>query len=586
MKPALTNRVRSTVTSRRFIIIVSLCVLGGGAYYYYHTKTSTTVAATYYTISAVGRGSVSTGISTTGTIKAADKLDLNVYKQQSRIDAVSTENGGHVAAGTTIVSFDKSDALVTSASAKVAVSEAALNLQNEQSTALNPNTTIRTLQSNIAGYIQTIKNAHTDLDTAYRDFLNTNLESVPRSDLTTRLADATPPAISGRYVGTETGSYTIEIYGSAAASGYSYRVSGLETETASIVFGKANPIGTRGLKLTFPNSARAGDVWVILVPNTTIATYSETKQAYDTKVANLNKTIVDTTTLLANAQQNLKDTQSTDTSDYRDLNVDKAQSTLAAANQKLRDAYKVIVDRNIVAPFSGTVEGMENVVAGATPTGGTNDPINLGTLVSDTFLTTFNLSATDVAKVNVGDAVDVAVTSYTKQPHYVAKITHISSLPGTTGVPQYEVQAELNYNHATATDKLREGMLANITVIKDQKDNVVRVPTSAITYKDRKPYVTVVPELTTEQKTSFDKLGIVKSTTAPLGTVDREVTLGIVGSDYAEVTDGLTEGSYIVTTALKDTSASASVVQETGPGPRRTNGNSSGSSSNKNQAPE
>src|SRR3990167_8154469 len=101
---------------------------------------------------------------------------------------------------------------------------------------------------------------------------------------------------------------------------------------------------------------------------------------------------------------------------------------------------------------------MENVVAGATPTGGTSDTINLGTLISDEFLTTFSLVATDVAKVSVGQKVKVTVTSFAEQPVFEATITQISSLPESTGVAQYEIQAKLEYDRTTAELVLREGM--------------------------------------------------------------------------------------------------------------------------------
>ncbi len=209
---------------------------------------------------------------------------------------------------------------------------------------------------------------------------------------------------------------------------------------------------------------------------------------------------------------------------------------------------------------------MENVVAGATPTGGTEDQINLGTLISDDFITTFSLSASDVAKVSIGQKVLVTVTSFTEQPVYTAAITQISSLPEETGIAQYEVTAKIDYNHSEALKKLREGMLSDIVVVQEEKDNALRVPTNAITYVNGAPSVTVIAELTEEQKAQADQMGIIKTdATTPLGTYTRAVTLGITGQYYVEIISGIELGDTIVTTTVTQSGAT-SVVEQSGPG--------------------
>ena len=73
--------------------------------------------------------------------------------------------------------------------------------------------------------------------------------------------------------------------------------------TESVIFNKAVNLGTRGLKITFPNDTKSNDKWIVYVPNTEIATYTETKADYEKEVANLEKTIVDTE---VNLKVNLK----------------------------------------------------------------------------------------------------------------------------------------------------------------------------------------------------------------------------------------------------------------------------------------
>lgn len=543
--------------------IIATIVCASGIYYYtqVYTVSSTESATSFYVVNSVGYGEVTSGIQTTGEIVAAQKLDINVYKKLSRIDVVNIVNGSHVEEGDVLISFDKNDAYVSTQSSRVTVAEAELALQKEQDDAGTPSTQIRSKENQITGYKKTITDTQQDIADAYRNFLNEDLEVKPHPDKRDYLDQRNEPTLSGRYVSDIQGQYDIDLYSSNAESGYSYRVSGLESMTGSVIFGKALDLGTRGLKITFPNDTKNNDKWVVRVPNTTIATYSETKRSYEQQVATLEKTIADTEVNLLNAKQELNDLQTTDSGSYRNLGVVKAETTLAEARQRLSQNYDVVQERDIVAPFVGTVEGMENVVEGATPTGGTSDTINLGTLISDEFLTTFSLGATDVAKISVGQKVKVTVTSFTEQPVFEATITQISSLPESSGVAQYEVQALLNYDRATDALVLREGMLADIEVVEKENINALRVPTTAIKYELGKPKVTVVDTLTEDQQKQAQRMGIVRTEGATIATYDVDVELGIVGKYYVEILNGLSEGDIIVASTLSN-QTTESVVQQ------------------------
>jgi multidrug resistance efflux pump len=531
--------------------LLAVLIFAGGAYALIAHEGGTEAAGqTFSVVQKVGRGEVSSGIETTGEIVAAQKLDLDVYKKASRIGAVNVQNGSHVDSGDVLVSFDKSDALVDARSSELAVTSAELSLQNTTENAADPNADIRTLENQVAGYEQS-------QDDAYRDFLNTDLTAVPAPGQASRLSGKAAPTVSGRYAGDAEGEYVITIYRSQTDSGYSFQLSGLEGGLYSIYSGQAVDLGTKGLKIAFPSSIAAGDSWVVAVPNVNVATYAETKADYD-------KTVRDTATSLENAKQNLANAKQTDTGAYRNLDVAKAQSALSEAKQKLSQSYDTVEERDIVAPFSGSVQDMENVVVGATPTGGSEDTINLGTLVSDAYLATFTLDAADAAKVSVGQNVRVTVTSYAEQPTFTGTISEISSLPTDSGVAEYEVRAALDYDAATATTTLREGMLADIVIVQEEKDDALRVPTSAITYLDGKPTVQVVGALTDEQQQQLDRLGVVRTDGAALSAYPVTVALGIKGRYYTEVTGGLAEGDLILSTQTETASETASTVQQAG----------------------
>jgi multidrug efflux pump subunit AcrA (membrane-fusion protein) len=536
----------------------------------YFNNTTTESTSSFFVVSQAAKGEVTSGIEASGEIIAAQKLDLDVYKQLSRIDVVNVSNGSHVTAGEVLVSFDKSDAYVGVQSSAVEVAAAELSLDEAKKSAVDPNTTINTLKNQIANYQKTINESSKDKEDAYIDFLNTDLEIEPSSTRFLAQSDRTYPVLSGRYESTSEGTYTVTVYASGADSGYSYKISGLETMTNSLIFGKTNDIGTRGLKLAFPNDTKSGDVWVITLPNTNTASYTKNKTNYKQSLSDIDKAVRDAKVALSNAETELATLERTDTSSYRDLSVSKANASLSEARQKLSSNYDVVQEMDIVAPFNGSIEGMENVVVGATPTGGESDTISLGTLISDEFLTTFTLGASDVAKVEVGQRVKVTVTSFSEQPSFEAVITEISSLPESSGVAQYEVRALLTYDRSTATNILREGMLADIEVVEEEKVDALRIPTSAITYEQGVPKVTVLDSLTEEQKTQVERMGIIRTDSSTnLPTYTQTVQLGIIGQYYIEILSGLEEGDLIITTSQTE-SASESVVGQSGFGPGRS----------------
>lgn len=548
--------------------LITVAVVGGG--YYLYTKNATNaIAYTYAVVNTVDTGTVSSGIHATGEVKAAQKLDLDVYKRLSRIDVVNGVNGTHVKKGDVIVSFDKSDAYVEAKSTQVTLAEAELALNTEKENATDPNTQARTLQNKIASYKKAITDAEQDITDAYKNFLNKDLAVVPHQSDEDRLLGATRPVLSGRYVGIDEGTYVIDVYSSNSKSGYSYRVTGLESYTDAVVIGSPVDLGKRGLKITFPSSTKHSDTWIVRVPNTGIATYADTRREYERTVADLKEQIASTQVSLANAEQELEDVLHTDTSSYRNLSVEKAEVTVGSAREKLAQNYDVIHERDIVAPFAGTIQDMENVVVGATPTGGSEDSINLGTLISDEFLTTFTLSATDVSKVSLGQKVKVTITSFSEQPTFEGVITEISSLPSSDGVAQYEVLAKLNYDATKSSIQLREGVLADIEIVQEEKTDALRIPVSAITYVDGKPTVQVIDTLTDAQKAEVANLGIIRTSGSDsLPSYTKTISMGIYGTYFAEVTDGLTEGQYILTTATTK-ATDTSVVEQSGFGPRR-----------------
>jgi multidrug efflux pump subunit AcrA (membrane-fusion protein) len=536
-------------------------VVGAVAIYLlFFRTTETPVVDTYAVVQTVERGSVSSGIKTSGTIVAAQKLNLDVYKQARRIEAVNVTNAGRVEAGTVLFSFDKSGAYVEVESSRVGVAEAELALATQRASYSDANTTLRTLQNTLVTLRSDIVEAEKDLVEAQRDYYNKNRTAIP-GDTATR--QQIRPTLSGTYNSTEAGTYRVEVYRSGAESGYSYRVSGLERDTENVIVGIATPVGTRGLTIIFSTMPEHGDIWDISLPNSAVPEYVANREVYESTVSELETLIASKKVEIANTEVSIKTQQQSDTAPYRDLDVEKAEAELAKARQSLSEQFDVLQEQDIVAPFAGTVEGLENVVVGATPTGDTNDTISLGTLISDEFMVQFSLSAVDVAKVSVCQKVLVNITSFPMVAPLSATITEVSSLPESDTSSQYEVQALIE-KPASSTLALREGLLADIEVVQTEVTDVLRVPLSALSYENGQAFVTVLGGVNEEQQASLDTLGVIKSVGGAFPGYAVAVELGVTGTYFAEIKSGIEAGAQILVTT---TDPEADVVEQDRFGP-------------------
>lgn len=539
-----------------FLLITAILIT-----WFMQRDTATEIIETAVVVEQVNRGDVTSGIETTGEIIAAQKLDLDVYRQTTRIEAVNVVNGGRVEANDVILAFDTSDAFVEVQSAQVEVADAQLTLNNERENATDPNTQLGTLQNDIAELQTEITQFEVDAGRALRTYLNANLEAEPANP---NAEDKTPPTITGLYTSDQTGEYLVQIYRSSANSGHSYRVTDLETGTLSIVPGIPTKLGNNGLEILFSTPISSGDEWTIAVPNIYAPEYIQNRETYESAITDIDLAITNAQVTIANKRQEIEDLLQNDSAEFRDLEVARAEARLSQAQETLSQNFDVVQEQNIVAPFSGTVEGMENVVVGASPTRDTDDPITLGTLISDDFLATFSLGAVDVAKVEVGQLVLVTVTSFPEAPTLNARITEISSLPNSDGVAQYEVQALI-----TVPDDLpitlREGLLADIEIVEEVARDVLRVPSAAITYTNRQAQVRVADRLNPEQQQTVDTLSIIRLQSDQEVGYLVDVTVGITGAFYTEITNGLTAGQYIVVGDTDDTESVIETNQRGGP---------------------
>ncbi|MGB2878196.1 MAG: HlyD family efflux transporter periplasmic adaptor subunit, partial [Dehalococcoidales bacterium] len=163
------------------------------------------------------------------------------------------------------------------------------------------------------------------------------------------------------------------------------------------------------------------------------------------------------------------------------------------------------------------------------------------------------VSEMDILQVKLGGEAWVQVDAMSGLT-LPAEVIHIS--PTSTiqsGVVNYEVKVEvksletvMHKRQATISEdfQLREGLTVTVTILVDERTDVLLVPSNAITRRGMEAYIQVVKGDTTEE---------------------RAVETGVSDWQFTEVIAGLSAGEQVV--VPKNTSPTTSTLQPRGPMP-------------------
>ena len=227
--------------------------------------------------------------------------------------------------------------------------------------------------------------------------------------------------------------------------------------------------------------------------------------------------------------------------------VAAAQADVNNKQAVLDDAQRQLDDTTLVAPTDGTVAVIGGRIGEEVPGGGSNRggfdasalsrPPNAqapgsvssraGGFVTLTDLGTNEVKArfseADTAKIHAGQAAKVEFESLGQQ--LTARVIRIDPIETVVAnVVTYTVTLLLDKK----LEEIKPGMTGNVDVIISQKQNVLRLPVTAINPRNGRATVQVV---------------------RPDGTQEsREVSTGLKGDDDIEITSGLDAGDKVVVT--------------------------------------
>jgi membrane fusion protein, macrolide-specific efflux system len=228
--------------------------------------------------------------------------------------------------------------------------------------------------------------------------------------------------------------------------------------------------------------------------------------------------------------------------------VAAAQADVDAKQAVLDDFQRQLDDTTLISPAEGTVAVVGGRIGEEVPGGGSNRggfdasalsrppnaqaPGSVSTRAGG-FVTLTDLGTTEVrarfseadtAKINAGQAAKVEFESLGEQ--LTARVVRIDPIETVVAnVVTYTVTLLLDKK----LEELKPGMTGNVDVIIAQKQNVLRLPVTAINPRNGRATVQVVgPD---------EKLET------------RQVTTGLKGDDDVEITSGLSDGDRVVITA-------------------------------------
>jgi HlyD family secretion protein len=437
-------------------IIVSALI--GVIGFYYLTANTTNQD---WVTTTVERGDVQDIVSVSGFVEAKNTAGLS-FPVVGIVTDVFTEEGAEVMKGNLLATLGSANLLAQRTDA-VATLQKALAVRDELLT--GPTTEARAVTD------ITVASAESSLE----KIITTEAEKVASArsgllsnDIVARAIDSTErdtvPTVSGAYTCEEEGQYSLSLYSSGAQSGFSYTLTGLESDTENGSARQPSPLGDCGLLIQFTEGeSYANSEWVITVPNTKSSTYVTYKNAYDLALQQEEQRVQAAKDAFALATSNATYANAAPSS----AAVQQANASIASAQAGVTQIEVQIKDLSIVAPFDGVITNVDvrpGETAGATPV--------ITILAQDAFELKARIPEIDITKIKTGQSASVVFDAQSNQT-LTGTLTFISPLATEIdGVAYFETTIVLS----EIPQWMRSGLNADIDIIVAEAIDVLRIP--------------------------------------------------------------------------------------------------------------
>ena len=490
---------------------VALVVAAGVGWQMLSPGQSSAASATSYTTAEVTRMDVSSSITGSGTLEAADSYSVTTLIEGSILTA-DFEEGDEVEEGTILYTIDSSDASNSLEQAEISLNQAQRSYNNQLESQED-----LTITAPVAGQVYSI-------DVEVGDDVTAGETVATIRDSQTMSLEVSFPAddASSFYVGqsaTVTLDSTFE-----TLTGTISKISGTDTVLTGNVIVRSVTIDVSnpgGLSTEQTASAAVGTA-------TSTASGTFTYKEEETVTAQVSGE-VSSIRVSEGDQVSSGQTLIVLTSDDLDDSLQSASESLRNAEISLENQYENLDDYTITSPIKGTIVD-KNYNAGET----TEANQVLCTIYDLSYLTmTLSVDELDIASIEVGQSVSI-VADAVEDTTYTGTVTKVSVAGTSSGsATTYPVTIRID-----ETDGLLPGMSVDATIELASAEDVLAIPSAALNRGD-----TV---LVTADSPSAANGTLVESTTEDgEDYYSVEVTTGVSGDDYIEIVSGLQEGDTV-----------------------------------------
>ena len=525
---------RLSKKGRRIIAVFLIAaLLAGIGLHFLGGRTGGRTADTAYTTAEVTRRDISSAITGSGTLEAANSYSVTSLVEGS-ILTDSFEEGDEVEEGAVLYTLDSSDTSNSLEQAEISVDQAQRNYDDQLENREN-----LTVQSPIAGQVYSIDVEVGDTVSAGQTVATVRDASVMSLTVHFPADDA-----ENFYVGQ---SATVTLDGTfETLTGTISEINGSNTVlTGNVIVRSVTIDVTNPGALSTTQSASAAVGSVTSSDSGTFA-YRAEKTVTASVSGEVSRIAVSEGSTVSENQ-----TLMVLTSDEVEDSIQSASDSLRNAELSLENQYDQLDNYTITAPISGTVVD-KYYIAGESAEANTV----LCTIYDLSYLTmTLSVDELDIANIEVGQTVTLVADAVEDQT-YEGVVTKVS-VAGTSnnGVTTYPVTIRID-----ETEGLLPGMGADATIALDSAENVLAIPSAALQRGNQVMITKDSPSAKNAQSSSEAAKGTEETQTdegeneAADGSADQaasdyvtvEVTIGVSDDNYTEILSGLQEGDVVV----------------------------------------
>ena len=535
--PSPGNKRRRRGWVKKVIALVLVCAIaGGGAWYFLGSGDNSAAAAdTTYTTAAVERRTITSTITGSGTLEAADSYSVTTLLEGTILTA-NFEEGDQVEKDTVLYTIDSTDAENSLEQSQISVSQA----QRNYNSALESLDDL-TVAADVDGRIYS-------LDVEVGDEINAGeqVATIRNSDVMELTVSFPADDAQGFYVG-QSATVTLDSTFETLTGTVSEISGNTEVLTGNMIVRNvtidvSNPGGL--------STSQSASATVNGVGSSSGGTFAYADEA--TVTADVAGT-VSSISVAEGDQVSRGQTILQLTSDTLSEQVQSAEESLRNAQISYENQTEQLDDYTVTAPITGTIVD-KNYNAGEI----TEANQVLCTIYDLSYLTmTLSVDELDIANIQVGQTVAITADAV-EDTTYEGVVTKVSVAGTSSGsATTYPVTIRID-----ETDGLLPGMSVDATIELGSAEDVLAIPASALNRGDTVLVTADSPSAANAVTGQTEETAEAPaSSAAPEGESEEQqyvsvpVTTGITDGDYIEITSGLQEGdvvAYIPTSGSSD----------------------------------